>query len=394
MTDSVIRLDNVSKSFARVASPGSGNQGGVPVQAPLAAAVQDLSLEVERGEALALLGPSGCGKSTTLRLIAGLESPDAGCMWVDGNPVAGRGVWTPPEWRYVGLVFQDYALFPHLTVARNVAFPLGGSRRWSNHERKARVAEMLALVGLTGLENRYPHQLSGGQQQRVALARALAGGPAVVLLDEPFSSLDADSRSTVREQVRDILKRAGATVIFVTHDQEEALFMGDRVAIMSQGRIEQLGTPEEIFENPATRFVAEFLGIPCFLPAIATPDGLLTEIGFQAQSLDVSPGTPIEALVRPDDLSLRADPEGSARVVRSVFRGMDYLYDVALPSGRVVRCLGAHTVRYAPGTAVSVELTPGHKLACFRNKHERCDLCATLSGREAAPECIAQVCRG
>jgi iron(III) transport system ATP-binding protein len=372
MTDTVIAIKDVCKRYEKP-TRRDRRAGGVEQ----AIAVCDLTLNVRRGEVLALLGPSGCGKSTTLRLVAGLEAPDAGQIWMEGRQVAGRGAWVPPETRRVGLVFQDYALFPHLTVARNIAFPLN---RMPARERNARIIEMLTLVGLSGYENRYPHQLSGGQQQRVALARALAPNPSVVLLDEPFSSLDADSRIAVREQVRAILKEVGATVIFVTHDQEEALYMGDRVAVMNAGQLEQVGTPEELFEEPATRFVAEFLGLPSFLPALVTDDGIETEIGFQSQPLQAPPGTAIEVLVRPDDLTLRADPSGDARVLRSQFRGMDYLYDVALPSGRVVRCLGAHTARYEPGTPVCVTLSPGHKLACFRDKDERCDLCARLTG--------------
>jgi iron(III) transport system ATP-binding protein len=371
MTEAVIELNGLCKNYAK-----RGKRLQDPTRCEQPAGVCDLTLSVRRGEVLALLGPSGCGKSTTLRLIAGLEAPDSGEIAMDGSLVAGRGRWVQPEARRIGLVFQDYALFPHLTVAKNIAFPLN---RLPARERQERVAEMLDLVGLSGYENRYPHQLSGGQQQRVALARALAPRPSVVLLDEPFSSLDADSRVTVREQVRTILKSVAATVIFVTHDQEEALYMGDRVAVMNCGRLEQVGTPEELFEEPATRFVAEFLGLPSFLPGVVIDGGLQTEIGCQSQPLEAPPGTPIEVLVRPDDLTLSADPAGDARVVRSVFRGMDYLYDVALPSGRVVRCLGAHTARHEPGTAVYVTLSPGHKLACFRNKDERCDLCTRLN---------------
>jgi iron(III) transport system ATP-binding protein len=386
MTDTVISIKDVCKRYEKPARRGR-HAGAIEK----AIAVCDLNFNVRRGEVMALLGPSGCGKSTTLRLVAGLEIPDAGQIGVDGQQVAGRGAWVPPEARRVGLVFQDYALFPHLTVAKNVAFPLN---RVPVRERNDRVAEMLALVGLSGYEHRYPHQLSGGQQQRVALARALAPRPSVVLLDEPFSSLDADSRADVREQVRAILKEVGATVIFVTHDQEEALYMGDRVAVMNAGRLEQVGTPEELFAEPATRFVAEFLGLPSFLPALVTHEGIETEIGFQAQPLQAPPGTAIEVLVRPDDLTLRADPAGNARVLRSQFRGMDYLYDVSLPSGRVVRCLGAHTARYAPGTPVYVTLTPGHDLACFRDRDERCDLCTRLTGNVECAVLSAEAAAG
>jgi iron(III) transport system ATP-binding protein len=335
-------------------------------------AVTEVSIQVRRGEVLSLLGPSGCGKTTVLRLIAGLERPDGGQVRLNGQLVAGSGSWVPPEKRRVGLVFQDYALFPHMTVARNIAFPLS---KWPSQKRDRRVAELLDLIGMPGVGNRYPHQLSGGQQQRVALARALAPEPDLVLMDEPFSSLDAESRSSTRDQVRTILKSLGTTVIFVTHDQEEALLLGDRVAVMNGGHIEQVGAPEVIFQSPATRFVAEFLGLSCFLPGIVTPTGLQTEIGLNPQAAGAPCGTAVEVLVRPDDLLVQADPSGDARVVRCMYRGMDYLYDVTLPSGTMVRCIGAHTVKLPPGTPVRLELSAGHMLTCFRREDGHCRLC-------------------
>ncbi|HEX8227717.1 MAG TPA: ABC transporter ATP-binding protein [Chloroflexia bacterium] len=370
----VIELSNASKSFA--APEGGETRRGwgrtAVSEAPTTKAVREVSLQVRRGEVLSLLGPSGCGKTTVLRLIAGLERPDGGEVHVNGQRVAGRGSWVPPEKRRVGLVFQDYALFPHMTVARNIAFPLS---KWPAGRREQRLAELLDLIGMPGMGNRYPHQLSGGQQQRVALARALAPEPDLVLMDEPFSSLDAESRASTRDQVRGILKSLGTTVIFVTHDQEEALLLGDRVAVMNAGHVEQVGTPEAIFQSPATRFVAEFLGLSCFLPGIVTPVGLQTEIGLNPQAAGAPCGTAVEVLVRPDDLLVRADPTGDARVVRCMYRGMDYLYDVALPSGTTVRCIGAHTVKLSPGTPVRLELSAGHALTCFRREDGHCRLC-------------------
>jgi iron(III) transport system ATP-binding protein len=327
-------------------------------------AVEGLDLALHRGEILALLGPSGCGKSTTLRLVAGFETPDEGRVEIGGRLVAGPGICLPPEKRSVGMVFQSYALFPHLTVAQNVVYGVRQAKA-----RAGRVQEVLALVGLSGLEARMPHELSGGQQQRVALARALAPRPEVLLLDEPFSNLDAGRRGQVRHEVREILKVSGTTALFVTHDQEEALAMGDRVGILYDGRLEQVGTPQEVFQAPATRFVAEFLGIPDFLPARVTQQGLETELGLAHShaAVHLPLGTGVDVLVRPDDLALRQDPEGGARIARCVFRGMDYLYHVLLPSGREVRCLGPHTDCYAPGTPVRVELTPGHTLTWFPN---------------------------
>jgi iron(III) transport system ATP-binding protein len=268
-------------------------------------------------------------------------------------------VYVPPEARRVGMVFQHYALFPHLSVADNVAYGLRGKGQ------REQAAEMLGLVGLAGLERRMPHELSGGQQQRVALARALAPRPAVLLLDEPFSNLDADLRANMRVQVREILKRVGTTALFVTHDQDEALFMGDRVAVMRAGRLEQVDEPQALYLAPATRFVAEFIGLASFLPAAVADDGLRTEIGFVRQPVVAAPGAEVEAVARPDDFALTADPAGNAQVVGRTFRGGEYLYEVALPSRRVVRCACNHVHDYPPGTRVHVTLSPGHPLAWF-----------------------------
>jgi len=221
-------------------------------------AVLDLTLKVGKGEFLSLLGPSGSGKTTVLKLIAGLEEPDRGKITLCGRIVADpqSGIWVPPERRGIGMVFQDCALFPHMTALQNVAFGLKGSRR----ERKERAMELLELVGLKGLAGRYPHELSGGEQQRVALARALAPEPQLLLLDEPFSNLDRNLRIRLRAQVKRILSACGVTVIFVTHDQDEAFFMGGRIAVLNRGRLEQLAAPQELYLRPEAGFVAEFIG--------------------------------------------------------------------------------------------------------------------------------------
>jgi iron(III) transport system ATP-binding protein len=336
-----VRCESLSKSY-----------GGV-------CALRDFSVSVMPGEVLALLGPSGCGKTTVLRLIAGFERPDGGRIAIGERTMAGLGTHVPAEARHVGMVFQHYALFPHLSVAGNIGYGLRGS------DRRGTVGAMLEVVGLSGLEARMPHQLSGGQQQRVALARALAPRPAVLLLDEPFSNLDADLRGVMRTQVREILKRVGTTALFVTHDQEEALFMGDRVAIMNAGRLEQAAEPEALYLAPATRFVAEFIGHASFLHASVTDAGLDTELGLVPQSVNAPRGTPVEAVARPDDLLLSSDPSGNGRIIGRAFRGGEFLYDVVLDSQRVVRCVCNHVHDYALDTRVRVTLAPGHAVAWF-----------------------------
>jgi iron(III) transport system ATP-binding protein len=314
-----------------------------------AVALDGFDLEVRRGELLCVLGPSGCGKTTALRLIAGLERPDAGTVRVAGRTVTGPGTWMPPERRRVGMVFQDWALFPHLDVRGNVAFGL-------DDEATSRVEELLELVRLEGLEHRMPHELSGGQQQRVALARSLAPRPEVLLLDEPFSNLDAQLRAEVRSEVREVLSVTGTTGVFVTHDQEESLSIGDRVAVMITGRIRRSGTPYEIYADPGDAAVARLLGQTNLVPARITAgvaSTVLGEIGV--------PGAPDgvgEILIRPESLSAVPDPGAKARVVRVEFYGHDQLVTCALGDDTEldVRVMGPHPELEA-GTAVRIELT-------------------------------------
>lgn len=317
------------------------------------AALSDLTLHVAKGEFLALLGPSGCGKTTTLRLIAGLEEPDTGTVAIGGKIVAGTR-WVPPEKRGVGIVFQDYALFPHMTALKNVAFGLRGRRR---EELKTKAMESLELVGLAGMEGRYPHELSGGQQQRVALARALAPGAEVILLDEPFSNLDVDLRARVRAEVKGILACAGATVVFVTHDQDEALSMGDRIGVMNAGRLEQVAAPEAIFHRPVTPFVAQFIGTADFLPGVVRDMAIVTEVGRLPLREGLRTGTKVKVVLRPDFTDIRPAVDGVAVIVDRVFQGVHYLYSVRLASGATLRCLQHHNQVYALGTRVAVTVT-------------------------------------
>jgi len=322
-------------------------------------ALTGLTLDLHQGEIIALIGPSGCGKTTLLRLIAGLTSPDSGSIIIGGKTVVGTGLFCPPEERRVGIVFQNYALFPHLTVAENVTFGV------QDDEKGEAARAILRLVGLSGSEERMPYDLSGGEQQRVALARALAPRPDVILLDEPFSNLDAGLRVRMRENVRAVLKVSGATAIFVTHDQGEALFIGDRVAVQNAGRIEQVDSPDVVFSNPATRFVAEFMGRTDFLPGMMTNEGVRTEIGLFQPTTDFPVGAQLDVVLRADDIGIETDHDSSAIVLARHFRGMDNVYRVRLPSGHIVHSQQKHTFHVAPTTPVRVIPNSGHALVCF-----------------------------
>ena len=293
-------------------------------------ALDGLTLRLAPGELVALLGPSGCGKTTALRIVAGFETADSGTVEVDGQDMSP----VPAAKRDMGMVFQSYSLFPNMSAADNVSFGLR-MRRLSSAERQRRSADLLDMVGLAAQAKQYPHQLSGGQQQRVALARALAIEPRVLLLDEPLSALDAKVRLQLREQIRSLQQRLGTTTLFVTHDQEEALSMADRVGVMHDGRLEQIATPDELYDRPATPFVAEFVGVMNRIPA-----SLLELLGASGLAADLTPhrerpGSAVDVLVRPEGLRITASPTGNGIVVGRTFLGQLTRVSVRL-SGDVV----------------------------------------------------------
>jgi putative spermidine/putrescine transport system ATP-binding protein len=316
-------------------------------------ALDGLDLDIAGGEFVALLGPSGCGKTTALRAIAGFDRPDGGRVLVDGRDVTD----VPASKRDMGMVFQAYSLFPNLSVADNVAFGLRVRHRGKD-ERARRSEELLELVGLADRRDRYPHQLSGGQQQRVALARALAVAPQVLLLDEPLSALDAQVRVQLREEIRRIQLELGITTVFVTHDQAEALSVADRVGVLRDGRLEQVASPNDLYDRPATVFVASFVGTMNRLPATMTGGGAELLGVRRPVSGDVPSGGPVVALVRPEALSAVGDPAGEGRVVARTFSGATTRLAVALPDGTEVQVdvPSADSQELTPGTAVRVGL--------------------------------------
>ncbi len=308
-------------------------------------AVRAMSFDLPPGELLSLLGPSGCGKTTALRLIAGFETPDNGRIYVGGQEVAGPGVNLPPERRRVGMVFQDYALFPHMTLRANVAYALKNSAG-------SQVDDLLEPVGLFGLGSRMPHELSGGEQQRGALARSLASEPRVILFDEPFSNLDAALRAHVRAEVREILRAANATAIFVTHDIEEALSIADRVAVMFDGAIEQIATPRELYRRPATRRIAEWLGNTNFLPAESDAETVECELGRLNSEENLT--GPVDIMIRPDWLTITTAATGNGVVVGRIFYGHDQLIEVTFDTGTSVQVRVLSDDEFLPGQRVTV----------------------------------------
>ena len=309
------------------------------------AAVQNVSFGLRSGDIGVLIGPSGCGKTTLLRAVAGLERVSAGTIRLSGHTVSSIETHMPAEQRRIGMVFQDYALFPHMDVQRNLAF---GIPHLPSAQRKQRVREVLNLVGLAGAEKRFPHELSGGQQQRVALARALAPSPQLLLLDEPFSNLDVDLRERLAHEVREILKAAGATALFVTHDQLEAFAIGDMIGVMHEGVLHQWDDAYTLYHRPTTRFVANFIGHGVFTPAtittsngqmlVQTPLGNLDNVA-ECPVPSAFAGGQCDVLLRADDIVHDDDASTKAEILRKSFRGSEFLYTLRLANGQVVMAL-------------------------------------------------------
>ena len=329
-TTPLLEVERLRKTFAHAEGP----------------AVQRVSLALGEGELLALLGPSGCGKTTTLRMSGGFEKPDEGRIIYQGRDIT----FLPPEARGIGFVFQDYALFPHLSVLDNVKF---GLRALPRTQAQERAEEMLRLVGLADLGKRRPHQLSGGQQQRVALARALAVSPKLILLDEPFSNLDAKMRVETRQEVRRLLKKSGATGILVTHDQEEALALADRIAVMDGGRVVQVGTPDEIYRNPVSEFVANFIGRSNFLTGTAT--GMNVQTDFGNLPMTRAANGAVRLAVRPEQIMLIPDADGTATIVGREFRGHDQIYWVQ-QGDTCLEVISGPGQQYAIGARVAMRI--------------------------------------
>lgn len=345
-----LTLNHLTKEF-----PARGGSGKV-------AAVNDVSLTISKGEFVTLLGPSGCGKTTTLRLIAGFEFPTSGQINLDGKNIADE----PPNKRDMAMVFQSYAVFPHLNVFENIAYGLR-VRNFSNAEIKDKIDKVIALTELTGLENRAPNQISGGQQQRVALARALVVEPKVLLFDEPLSNLDAKLREEMRFEIRDLQKRLGITAIYVTHDQQEALVMSDKIAVMNNGKLMQLGSPEEIYEHPKSKFVAEFIGLSDFISGrVESFDSSHAQISIGSAKLVVpvipglQNGQQKLLFIRPNDVEFTSEKSGDnilgGTIQQATYLGEHMDYRIGVGDGMELRIQAQGALRHAPGDRVNLHL--------------------------------------
>ena len=329
--------------------------------------LRQVSFRLEPGQIGCILGPSGCGKTTVLRAIAGFEPPTAGRILIDQVEVSSYRYCLAPEKRNIGMVFQDFALFPHLSVADNIGF---GLKTWREKERQARVQELLAIIGMPAYGQAYPHQLSGGQQQRVALARAMAPQPGILLLDEPFSSMDTDLREQLAREVRDILKQDNATTILVTHDQYEAFAIADEICVMNEGKILQIDSGYNLYHRPVDRFVADFIGQGVIIPArVENQYSVRTELGLinGITPIDIERGTMVDVLIRPDDVLHDDASKDSAIVIDKSFRGADFLYFLRMDSGIEVLCLAPSHHNHRINERIGIRLNVDHLVVFDRS---------------------------
>lgn len=348
--DHLLRLDNISCRFDDQV------------------VVNSFSLHINKGDICCLLGPSGCGKTTVLRAIAGFQRLAEGSITLNGDIISGTRFMLPPEQRRIGMVFQDYALFPHLTVCDNITF---GLHKKTAAEKERICQETLALVKLEGMGKRYPHELSGGQQQRIALARALAPKPQLLLMDEPFSSLDVDLRRSLAIEVREILKFLNITAIMVTHDQEEAFAFADKIGVVNNGHVEQWAAPFDLYHEPATRFVADFVGQGVFLPGSAVDNSTVaTELGTITgnRCYDWLPHTPVDILLRPDDVIHADSSSKRAQIISKVFAGTSTLYTLKLPTGSLVAASFPSHFDYQVGDDVGIDIRVEHLIVFKRDE--------------------------
>ncbi|MCH8104967.1 MAG: ABC transporter ATP-binding protein [Proteobacteria bacterium] len=322
--------------------------------------LRQVSFTVKPGQIGCVLGPSGCGKTTVLRAISGFEPAIGGRILIDQVEVSSNQYCLAPEKRNVGMVFQDFALFPHLSVADNIGFGLKTGR---NKDRQARVHELLAIIGMPTYGQAYPHQLSGGQQQRVALARAMAPRPGILLLDEPFSGMDVDLRQQLAREVRDILKQENVTTILVTHDQNEAFAIADNICVMNEGKILQIDTGYNLYHRPVNRFVADFIGEGVIIPArVENQYSVRTELGLISGNtpIDTKQGSMVDVLIRPDDVVHDDASKDSAIVIDRAFRGADFLYYLRMDSGVEVLCLAPSHHNHAINERIGIRLNVDH----------------------------------
>lgn len=337
--------------------------------------INHLSIALRKGEIGCLLGPSGCGKTTVLRCIAGFESISSGDITINGKVVCSSHFYLPPEQRRIGMVFQDYALFPHLTVSANISF---GLHHLPKTERLQRVNELIAVVGLADAANRYPHELSGGQQQRVALARALAPQPDLLLLDEPFSNLDSSLRERLGQEIREILKNQNTTAILVTHDQTEAFAVADVIGVMYQGEILQWDTAYNLYHHPMNRFVAQFIGQGTFVPGhFISPGTVQTELGTLLESpshpnhlkqSDKTMNQEVDVLLRPDDIVYNKSSTLQATIINKAFRGANILYTLRLARGQTILSLIPSHHNHSIGESIGIQLAADHVVVFSREK--------------------------